>query len=870
MAGFFNFLNNFLNNPSHQEDILKGVLIAIIVGVPTIILYIKRKIFKPKPPEVIPSASNEQAIYLNRPKNPLKDICLERDDIRNKVFNAIKRENPVSFVGNHVAIIGREGIGKTLFCQDLYNNSLRYSKIFLGWIECEGTKSIYDIMSEDFTDSRFKGKNKDTLLNTIENLDRPCVLFVDQVDQHTSLDEIKELITCSNASIVVSGLLKKEKIKFIDEKSHFLLERLSDKTTRRLFEDKAGEEIENMEWKEQKAINFIIDAYILGNPFLVAAYAGAKALNENSWVKIKENMSKSEYDDENDDYIKNQLKKLYKIGDLDDDEKKTLSKLCVFSSAKFTEAVFEFSNISMECVNRLCRTYWLTQSAIFYCIDEVHKKVLEKVLSYSNNLKELIISLTSYLNTWKPDENKGFEQIAPYAEDILDKVIKHTPQFQDDPDLFANFAYLIAKNYHFAVKNHEKGREWLGYCNPREITLPEDQVFRLYKNLQEKDQAPSDFPVDISELPHYSPEKPATYEKTKQEFLKVWKKKDISELQLQMLYNKDVLDFQIKMSLVNVSIESSEVEQAYSSALSTAKKFDDFEEKQRFLKEEYCAFLMSIKRYNEVKSLCKEHFNIAGFSLTDEYSCDLYYRYLSTAYNSDDKELIESLTHEEILDALWNNSEVSITTAWSFGELYHIFNEKGNNETAELCKRRMVILINHKKNFGHSDIKNYIELSDEEFIEYMHSHDELVDSLNEAIDREDADALYLEGRYQEKSGDFNKAFVLYEQSATKDNLKGICALALMYYRGPEYYKGLEEEQDYKKAREFWEYCNEGEREHRGSHYWLGIMLIDEKYEAYDKKLAIQHFIKAAEMGSKGAIEKLLELSLLPVSELKGE
>jgi hypothetical protein len=853
MAGFFNdFFNKFFNNFSNIEGILINVLGTLIAGMISVAVgLIIRKIFKPKPPEVMPVVSNGQAVYLNRPKNLLKDICVERETDFKKVFNAIKDENPVPFVGNHVAIIGREGIGKTRFCQDLYNRSLRYSKIFLGWIECEGARSIYDIINKDFTDSRFKVKNKDALIKAIEGLDRPCVLFVDQVDQHTSLDEIKELITCSNTSVVVSGLLKS--IKFIDGNKHIELKRLSDKATRRLFEDKADEEIENMDYKEKNAVNFIIDAYIMGNPFLVAAYAGAKALNENLWVKVKENMIKSEYDYESDDYIKNQLKKLYKINDLENDEKKTLSKLCVFSSMKYTEAVFEFSNIPMECVNRLCRTYWLEQSNVFYSIDEVHKKVLEKVLRHSDNLRELIVSLTAYLSTWKDEENKGFEQIEPYAEDILNKVKSYTPQFIDDPDLFAEFAYLIADKYHFAIRNCEKSREWLGYCNPRGITLPEHSVFLLYKELQKKDR-----------------ETLATYDNIKREFLKSSKKKDISKLQLEMLYNKDVLDFQLKMSLLNLSVEPSEVEQAYSSALSTAKELDDFGERQKYLKEEYCVFLVGVKRYNEVKSLCKEHFDISGFSLDDHYSSVLYHRYLSAAYYSDDEELIESLAHDEILDALWNNGEVSITVAWSFGMLYCIFNKKGNDETAELCKRRMVILINRKKNFWHFDIRNYIELSDEEFIEYMHSHDELVASLNEAIDRKDADALYLEGRYQEKNGDFNKAFVLYEQSAKKDNLKGICSLALMYYRGPEYYKGLEESQNFTKAREYWEYCTKGEREHRGSQYWLGIMLIDEKYEGYDKELAIQHFKKAKEMGSKGAGEKLLELGLLSAGESKGE
>jgi hypothetical protein len=873
------FLTRFFNDSNIEQIIIQFIggwgIPVILTGIAMLALYFIRKKFWPKRPEVIPTVPSDQASYLNRPKEePLNDIiCTEREELSNKVFNAIKGKegDPSPFVKNHVAIIGGEGIGKTYFCKNLYFNFLEYSKIYLVWIECEGHRSIYDIIKENFDKSRFKVKNKDALLETIKGLDRPCVLFIDQVDRHTSSAEIQELMACPNTSIVVSGLLKRKDIKFIDESSHFSLGQISRKTTRTFFEVQTGEDIDDMDdRKEKSAVNFIIDEYIRGNPFLVNAYAGAKALYGNSWVKVKENMSTSEYDKESDDYIKSLLKKLYKIADLDGEERKTLSKLCVFSSMQYTEEVFEFSNIPLECVKGLCRTYWLTQSNVFYYLDEVHKKVLEKVLGYSDNLRELIVSLTSYIQTWKVDENKGFDQIAPYAEDILNKVKIYTPQFMDDPDIFADFAYLIAHKYYVATRNYEKSREWLGYCNPIGIFLPEDHVFLVYKELQKKDQEMSDSPSDIFESSPYFSETSATYDNIKQKLMELRKKEGVSKIQLGMLYKKDVLDFHLKMSLPNDSPgKSREVEQAYSIALSRAEKLDDLSEVQKYLKEEYCFFLNNTGKYDEVKSLCKEHFDIFGFALDDKYSCDLYHRYLTAAYASDDEELIESLISGENLDALWNNRELSITVAGSFGVLYYIFNKKGNDKIAELCKRRMVILINHKKNFFHSDIKSYIELSDEEFIEYMHSHEELVASLDEAIDRGDADALYLEGRYQEKSGDFNEAFALYERSAKKDNLKGICSLALMYYRGPEYYRGLEEPQGVAKAREYWEYCIEGGREHRGSHYWLGIMLLDENYEGCNKELAIQHLIKAAEMGSKRAMEKLLEMTVPSTSESIG-
>jgi len=841
-------------------SIIAGV-VTIIGGITQFIRYLGNKA-KKDPPEVIPTAPSEQAIYLNKPKNLLKDKCFGRDDLLKNVNKAIRDEAPVSFVGNHVSIVGREGIGKTLFCQTLFNYYLKNSKIYIGWIECDGGRSIYEIIKESFTDSRFKVKSKAVLLKTVEDLDRPCVLFIDQVDQHTSLDEIRELIICPNTSIVISGLLKN--IGFIDNDKHFNLERLPNEIAREIFEFKSGEKCELMSFADKQNVKTIINEYVKGNPFLAAAFARAKAQNQNSWSNVLKNMYRQEYygDGENDDYIIKILKQLYKIRNLEGEEKNTLSKLCIFSSCNYTESVFEFSNIPMGCISRLCMTHWLSQNDnIFFHIDEVHRDALRKVLVYSENLKEVLVSVANYIDNWKTNEDKGFNQISPYIEDILSKVKRYTPQFMADPDLFARFAYLIADKYHFATKNSEKSLEWLGYCNPIGVILPEEKIFHIYKKLRES-HGSLVIPSNTSELSDYFSKTSSSYSEIKQSLLESLKKGDIPNFRLELIYDKAVLEFQVKTSLLNSSVESFEVDQAYFVALSAAKKFHDFNEKQKYLKEEYCVFLDSMERYDEVKSLCKEHFDAFGFKLNDAYSCDLYHRYLSAAYKSDDENLIESLICDEIIDTLWNNSDLSITVAWSFGCLYQVFSIKGINEMAELFKRRMVILINQQECFWHPDIRNYIELSDKEFIDYMHSHDELLDSLNEALNRGDAEALYLEGRYQEKNGKFNEAFSLYEQSAKKDNLKGICSLALMYYRGPEYYIGLEEPQNLTKAREYWDYCTEEEREHRGSHYWLGIMLLDEKYEGYNKELAIHHLIKAKKMGSKGAIKKILELNLL--------
>ena len=72
-----------------------------------------------------------------------------------------------------------------------------------------------------------------------------------------------------------------------------------------------------------------------------------------------------------------------------------------------------------------------------------------------------------------------------------------------------------------------------------------------------------------------------------------------------------------------------------------------------------------------------------------------------------------------------------------------------------------------------------------------------------------------------------------------------------------YYRGQGEPRDYDKARRYWEYCCE--REHRGSYYWLGILLLDTDYSGHDKESALKYLTKADELGSKRAKQKLSEL-----------
>lgn len=65
-----------------------------------------------------------------------------------------------------------------------------------------------------------------------------------------------------------------------------------------------------------------------------------------------------------------------------------------------------------------------------------------------------------------------------------------------------------------------------------------------------------------------------------------------------------------------------------------------------------------------------------------------------------------------------------------------------------------------------------------------------------------------------------------------------------------YYRGQGEFQNIEKAYKYWNYCCK--REHRGSYYWMGILLLDAKYPYYDMEEALRCLAKASELGSECA------------------
>lgn len=761
-------------------DIIGGLILAFLLGMVSII----KKWLSPKPIQ----KTKGQAIYLNSPKCFFDDNCRGRDEHLDAVFNVIKDGRKNLFKRKCIAITGEEGIGKSLFCYTLFQDYLEKESVYLGWIDCNGKQSIFDIIKTTFKDSQFHRKNKEDILNAFKNMDNPCILFADQVDQYTPIDELKELVHRSNVILIIAGLLKE--IKFAD--FTFKIEPLPKEIIEKLFEEYSDEDIYLMKGENRKSVRLLLDRYVKGNPFLAIAFAKAKCHYSGRWSDMLQNMERREYIDE--DYLKSILKQLYKINELNNSERIALSQLSTIKYKGFVKAVFNFFNISEHCIKRLCNTYWLVQEdRVLYYMDEFHNNAIIKVLADEVKLKSAINAIYVSLLKWGAHKDNGFKWISLYAEDILKRVQGYAPHIMDE-ELFGRFAYEVAAKYEI-INDRDQQLKWIELCKPQDIKLA---------------------------------------------------------------FKKTCLELRAKSAFMDTLFDFSEINQGYLDVLEKTKTIDEYKKEERYLIEEYCFFLIGSKRYDEAISLCKKYFEVYDMDLSNGYNCDMFLRYLQVACLLEDEETLRNIISEQIIADLYENENVSISVAWSFGKLGKVYEEWGDKDSSERYMKHMVILLNEKRCFFHDDIKDSgLEISDMEFAEYMHSCNELLESLNDALNREDAEALYIEGRYQEKQGNYDDAYELYESAATRDSLRGMCSLAVLYYRG------LGVTRDYDRARRYWEYCCE--RGHRGSYYWLSILLLDTAYSRLgqdynkDKELALQYLTKAAELGSERAKQKILEL-----------
>lgn len=489
----------------------------------------------------------------------------------------------------------------------------------------------------------------------------------------------------------------------------------------------------------------------------------------------------------NENYLKKILRQLYKINQLEETEKTALSKLSTIQYTGFTKSVFKLLDISDQCAKTLCNTYWLAQS------DRIIYSMDKAHCDIVSKVLSEDINLKNSVNAISKTLSEYGDEISnefKWISSYIEDILKKIQGYVVHimkEEYFYTFAYTVALNYK-EIQDYKKCLEWIKLCDSKDVVLS---------------------------------------------------------------YEKSCLEFQAKFKSPNGFFSYQDIEETYFEALEKAKLTNYFEYYKKFLMQEYCNFLLTREKYYHAILLCIKYFETYSMDLSDENSCVMFYRYLVVANLLDDNESLQRLVNEETIQVLHQNEKVSISVPWIIWEISEIYLKWGYGELSEKYKRHMIVLINEQRGYFHNNIKQFLKISEEEFAEYMHSCDELRDSLNHALTRNDVDALYIEGRYQEKNGNYDAAFALYEAVAEQDSLRGICSLALLYYRGQG------ESCNYKKARNYWEYCCE--RGHRGSYYWLAVLLLDEDYKKKDKRSAIEYLTKAAELGSDRAKQKLQEL-----------
>lgn len=199
MNVIFEFISDNIN--TILIDVIGGLILAFLLMLISVIV----KKLSPKPLQ----EPKEQAIYLNTPERYLGDNCIGRYELLEKVFYKIVDGEKNQITRKCITITGEEGIGKSLFCYTLFEYDLKKYLVYLGWIDCNGKQSIFDIIKTTFKDPRFHRKSKNDILNAFNNMDKPCILFVDQIDQYTPINELEEISHCPNVILVLSGTLRK-------------------------------------------------------------------------------------------------------------------------------------------------------------------------------------------------------------------------------------------------------------------------------------------------------------------------------------------------------------------------------------------------------------------------------------------------------------------------------------------------------------------------------------------------------------------------------------------------------------------------------------------------------------------------------------
>ena len=414
-----NIVANYMENSENLSLEMMAIILAVSFVLSVIFVFIIPKIigiFRKKNVSGNVPEPKEEAVCFNVPEVELDNNCIGREDLLKEVYEKIVNDENFPYTRMCIVVKGKEGIGKTLFCYTLFQYRLRRYPVYLGWIMCQGKISVYDIIKKNFKDPRFFRKNKADILKALKELDKTCILFVDQIDQYTSMDELEELYRCPNVILILSGLLKK--IKFEDYA--VTLPPLLKKDIRTIFERELGEEIEFMKSADQRSVRDLLDEYVKGNPFLARAFAKAKDHYDGKWNDMLKHVQEYEYDDSN--YFKGVLRRLYKINKLDDGEKDAVSKLSVIRYKSFAEVVFELFDIPDGYVKRLCNTYWLVkEDRALYSMDEVHRDVIGKVLPSKENLKAVMHSITRSLASWEVDKDNGFKCLA-----LFPKYLPHT------------------------------------------------------------------------------------------------------------------------------------------------------------------------------------------------------------------------------------------------------------------------------------------------------------------------------------------------------------------------------------------------------------------------------------------------------------
>jgi len=799
-------------------------LLALVVGIaaPLIVYYVKREDkSKTAQKEKEDSKNYSKKWITERPEQGLPSTSSIVGKEHKKLYENIGK-TLIPGKNNIVVITGLPGTGKRYFCR-LLANELQERFDHIGYFEfCGSTDTLLRQLSQKLGRplSSDLEKSEGDIKSYLENFNGSLLLFLTRINDQEQFDALSFLCNLPNTSVVVASSIKN-----LD----FRGQRLSNSHIMPLFVDsREAKEYAKTEYPELRndAVTAIC-SYAGGVPFLIRALALAFRNAKGSEILIElERRGIHAFNivevEECEDGVKRTsiklarwLERVFQIDMMEDHLKETLGKLSVFREEKFTDRFLIWFKIDYRTMRSLERQHWLNLEKITlhgdvdaYTMPPLQRELVELFAfrdSFDRSTGALIDAVVSYRTNAYSSFVSDFKNMRPYIERIRERIIE---QKNENRDSFQLLAGIIDSAYAVCHKDSRKAAEWRSM---RTVDNPDQHASIIHSRF--RDEVCDEDATDIAEL----------LSRTESEIHDIFQDENAA------------LPW-IKGVRLQFAICAFRDDRTAPDAIRIANQV--LKEKDSSAEARLQAW------YIKIESLIK------GFtvSISDVLLVSTIRSTEALAPTREPHAVIDSEIVERLKSALagidkdLHDSE-SRYYAWLCFTMSKAYFALRDEEQALYFLEKAIIISNLSCGFYNKELQARLELDDLTFGMYLFMSPALSENFKNCLERNDVEAMYIQGRLHEQAGNHAEAFGWYEQATEGKSLRGRCALGVLLSEG----RGVKK--DIYEAERLW---REGaDLGHSGSCWRLY-----ELYNANDDSRAQRYLQLAAQYGSKRAVAEL--------------